>query len=306
MNHQPPPFFKRGPAPLALLTFYVALSVAVMVLDARFHATEFARQAISIVTYPMQRVVQAPVAASGGVGDYFTGVAGLQAENLRLRRAQLDSAPSWLRLKQLEAENNRLRRMLELRERQQAKGSVAQILYSARDAFSRRIVVDKGAREQIVAGQPVVDDLGVLGQVTRVYPLVSEVTLITDKDQAVPVQVVRNGLRSVLFGLGNGLLELRYIPANADVQNGDLLVTSGLDGIYLAGFPVAKVTKVERDTAYSFARITCVPVAGVENYNEVMILSPHDVATPRPPDAPGADQAGEPGGRGRKRASRKD
>ena len=126
----------------------------------------------------------------------------------------------------------------------------------------------------MVAGQPVIDDAGIVGQVTRVFPFVAEITLITDKEQAVPVQIVRTGLRSVVFGLGNGQLELRFLPANADVQNGDLLVTSGLDGIFLPGFPVAKVVHIERDTSYSFARIFCAPLAGVENFSEVMILDP--------------------------------
>ena len=121
-----------------------------------------------------------------------------------------------------------------------------------------------------------IDEEGVVGQVTRVFPFVSEITLITDKDQSIPVQIVRNGLRSVVFGLGDGQLELRFMPANADVQNDDLLVTSGLDGVFLAGLPVAKVVRVERDTSYSFARIYCEPLAGVENYNEVMILDANE------------------------------
>ena len=120
------------------------------------------------------------------------------------------------------------------------------------------------------------------------FPFASEITLITDKEQSIPVQIVRNGLRSVVFGLGNGQLELRFMPANADVQNGDLLVTSGLDGVFLAGLPVARVTHIERDTSYSFARIFCEPLAGVENYNEVMVLarrtpedSPEEALSPR-------------------------
>jgi len=186
-----------------------------------------------------------------------------------------------LRTRQLEVENDRLRKLLDVKGRQQANGRVTQILYAARDPFSRRVIVDKGQQDKIIAGQPVVDDAGVIGQVTRVFPFVSEVTLITDKDQAIPVQIVRNGLRSVVFGLGNGQLELRFMPANADVQKGDLLVTSGLDGIFLPGFPVAKVVQIERDTSYSFARIYCIPVAGVENFGEVMVLDPREtVALP--------------------------
>jgi rod shape-determining protein MreC len=274
MDYQPPPFFKRGPAPFALFFFYAALSVSLLVLDARFHALELLRQALSMVTHPLQQAAHAPVQIFSNAVEYFSSVANLQEENVRLQHAHLNGAETLLRTQQLEAENQRLRRLLGVKERQQANGQVAQILYAARDPFSRRIVVDKGQQEKIAAGQPVIDDFGIIGQVTRVFPFVSEVTLITDKDQAVPVQIVRNGLRSVVFGLGNGQLELRFMPANADVQNGDLLVTSGLDGIFLPGFPVAKVVHIERDTAYSFARIYCVPVAGVENFGEVMVLEP--------------------------------
>ena len=274
MDYQPPPFFKRGPAPLALLSLYAALSVSLLVVDVRFHTLEILRQAVSMFTHPLQQVAQAPAQIVGNAGSYFSSVARLQDENAQMKRAQLDSATTLLRSGQLEVENQRLRRLLGVKERQRATGQVTQILYTTRDPFSRRIVVDKGQQDKIIAGQPVVDDAGIVGQVTRVFPFVSEVTLITDKDQAVPVQIVRNGLRSVVFGLGDGQLELRFMPANADVQNGDLLVTSGLDGIFLPGFPVAKVVHIERDTSYSFARIYCVPVAGVENFGEVMVLDP--------------------------------
>lgn len=274
MDYQPPPFFKRGPAPLALLSFYAALSVSLLVIDARFHTLELLRQAVSMFTHPLQQVAQAPAQIVGNAGGYFLNISRLKDENALMKRAQLDATTTLLRTQHLEAENQRLRRMLGVKERQLASGQVTQILYAARDPFSRRIVVDKGQQDHIVAGLPVVDDAGIVGQVTRVFPFVSEVTLITDKDQAVPVQIVRNGLRSVVFGLGDGQLELRFMPANADVQNGDLLVTSGLDGIFLPGFPVAKVVHIERDTSYSFARIYCAPVAGVENFGEVMVLEP--------------------------------
>jgi len=274
MDYQPPPFFKRGPAPVALLSLYAALSIFLLIVDARFHTLELLRQALSMFTHPLQQAAHAPARIFSNTGSYFSSVDRLQEENARIKRLQLDGANTLLRTTQLEVENQRLRRLLGVKERQQASGQVTQILYAARDPFSRRIVVDKGQQDKIVAGQPVVDDAGIVGQVTRVFPFVSEVTLITDKDQAVPVQIVRNGLRSVVFGLGDGQLELRFMPANADVQNGDLLVTSGLDGIFLPGFPVAKVVHIERDTSYSFARIYCIPLAGVENFGEVMVLEP--------------------------------
>ncbi len=273
MNHQPPPFFKRGPAPLAMLSFYAAISMAMIFVDARFHTLELLRQGVSLLTHPLQRVAQAPMGIVQDAGLHLSSTTQLLEENSRLRREQLDNAARMLRSEQMESENERLRKLLDIRERRRVNGQVAQIVYTARDPFSRRIVVDKGQQDSVVAGQPVIDEAGIVGQVTRVFPFVAEITLITDKDQSIPVQIVRNGLRSVVFGLGNGQLELRFMPANADVQEGDLLVTSGLDGIFLPGFPVAKVVHIERETSYSFARIYCEPQAGVENYNEVMILN---------------------------------
>src|SRR5574343_305741 len=284
MDHAPPPFFKRGPAPLALLTFYIAVSVAIFVVDLRFKSLELLRQSIALVVDPVQRVAQTPGSLVDYANQYLQGLRSLQIENDELKHAKLNTAPNLQRLAQLEVENTRLRKLLEVKEREKANGQVAQIMYTARDPFSRKIIVDKGQQADITAGQPAIDEAGVVGQVTRVFPFSAEITLITDKDQVVPT-----GQRSVVFGLGNGQLELRYMPANADIQVGDLLVTSGLDGIYLPGFPVAKVVNIERDSAYSFARIFCVPIAGVENFGEVMILAPRQARPERPPE--GASRA---------------
>ena len=281
MNHQPPPFFKRGPAPLARLSFYATLSLALIFVDARFQTLEILRQGLSVFTHPIQQIAHIPVDLIDNGTAYLSSFTEIQEENSRLKRAQLDGAEALMRTRQLEAENERLRKLLDVKERQKASGRVAQILYAARDPFSRRVIVDKGQQDKITPGQPAIDHAGLIGQVTRIFPFVSEITLITDKDQAVPVQIVRNGLRSVAFGLGDGQLELRFMPANADIQEGDLLITSGLDGIFLPGLPVAKVVHIERDTSYSFARIYCKPIGGVENFGEVMILDPR-VATPLP------------------------
>ncbi len=282
IDQGPPSFFKRGPTPLAQLSFYVILSLALIVLDARFHYLDRVRQALSIAVHPLQEAVHVPVRSLSRSGNYVRNLEELQEENHRLKRERLADAPDLLRLKQLEEENARLRRLLAVKERERASGQVAQILYTVRDPFSRHIVVNKGMTDGIGAGQPVVDDTGIIGQVTRVYPFVSEITLITDKDQSLPVQIVRTGMRSVIFGLGDGRLEIRFLPLNADVQEGDLVVTSGLDGVFLPGFPVARVERVERDNAYSFARIVCAPLAGVENFNEVMILAPRKEIAPPP------------------------
>jgi rod shape-determining protein MreC len=148
------------------------------------------------------------------------------------------------------------------------------------------VVIDKGSQHGIAAGQAVVDDIGVIGQVTRVFPLTSEVLLLTDKDQAIPVAVQRNGLRAVLAGAGAGMMELRFLAANAEVQVGDILVTSGLDGVYLPGLPVAKVVKIDRDSSYSFARITCAPLAGVERHGLALVLGSRTELPPQPEDTP--------------------
>ena len=289
IDHAPPPFFKRGPAPLALLTFYIAISLALFIVDLRFRSLNLLRQSIALLVDPVQRVAQTPGSLVDYAAEYLQGLQALQQENRELKHAKLNTAPDLQRMLQLETENERLRKLLSVKEREKAGGQVAQILYTARDPFSRKVIVDKGQQSGIVAGQPAIDEAGVVGQVTRVYQFSAEITLITDKDQAVPVQIVRSGHRSVIFGLGNGQLELRYMPANADVQVGDILVTSGLDGVYLPGFPVAKVINIERDSAYSFARIFCVPVAGVENFGEIMVLDPRQPLPPAPAESASRD-----------------
>src|SRR5574343_830507 len=303
MDHAPPPFFKRGPAPLALLTFYIAVSLAIFVVDLRFKSLELLRQSVALIVDPVQRVAQTPGSLVDYAGQFLQGMGALQQENDELKHAKLTTAPDLQRLAQLEAENTRLRKLLDVKEREKASGQVAQIMYTARDPFARKVIVDKGQQAGIAAGLPAIDEAGVVGQVTRVFPFSSEITLITDKDQVVPVQVVRTGQRSVVFGLGNGQLELRYMPANADIQVDDILVTSGLDGLYLPGFPVAKVVNIERDSAYSFARIFCVPIAGVENFGEVMVLDPRQPLPPAPPAASGrpGSSGDQPGGRSKKK-----
>lgn len=277
VGHSPPPFFKRGPAPLARLFFFVSLSVVLLVADLRFHTLEWARLATAAALWPLQRVAYLPVDAGTDLGDYFSSLRSLKNENEQLRQQQLTTANQLLRQEHLDLENRRLRALLDMKERQPAEGRVAEILYAARDPFSRRIIVDKGSQQGVEAGQAVIDELGVLGQVTRSYPMTSEVTLLTDKDQAIPVQVRRSGLRAILAGAGAGAMELRFLATNADVQPGDILVTSGLDAVYLPGLPVARVVKIDRDNSFTFARIACEPLAGVERYGQVLILGKRTV-----------------------------
>ncbi len=283
MDHQPPPFFNRGPAPLVRLAFFVSLAVLLMVLDARFRYAENVRQVVALAAYPLQRIAMAPVDLFHGVANYFSSAAALREENAALKAKQLRAAPELLQLEALQEENNQLRRLLDAQERLPRKSVFAEIVYAARDPFSRKVVIDKGSQNGILPGQPVIDDVGVIGQVTRVYLLMSEVTLLSDKNQAIPLQVLRNGLRAVAYGgAEGGMLDLRFMAANADIKNGDTLVTSGIDGTYPPGLPVATVARIERDAAYAFARITLAPTAGTDRYRQVLVLS--NEAKPPPPD----------------------
>lgn len=284
VGHSPPPFFKRGPAPLAKLVFFVIVSLALLISDLNLRYLDAFRQGLSVLAYPLQMAAATPADFVRNASNYFSSLVRLQIENKELKSRQLQGAERLLRLDQLEQENRHLRALLEARERQPVKSVVAEIMYTAKDPFSRKVILDKGDQAGIAAGQAVVDESGVIGQITRVFPMQSELTLLTDKDQAIPVMIVRSGLRAVLFGSGNGLMELRYLAANADVQPGDKVVTSGLDGVFLAGLPVATVAKVERDQAQTFARIPCLPAAGVEQFSHVLVLGQRESLPPRPPE----------------------
>jgi rod shape-determining protein MreC len=285
VGHSPPPFFKRGPAPLAKLVFFVIVSLALLISDLNLRYLDAFRQGLSVLAYPLQMAAATPADFVRNASNYFSSLVRLQIENKELKSRQLQGAERLLRLEQMELENRHLRSLLDARERQPVKSVVAEIMYTAKDPFSRKVILDKGDQAGIAAGQAVVDESGVIGQITRVFPMQSELTLLTDKDQAIPVMIVRSGLRAVLFGSGDGLMELRYLAANADVQPGDKVVTSGLDGVFLAGLPVATVAKVERDQAQTFARIPCLPAAGVEQFSHVLVLGHRENLPPRPPEA---------------------
>ena len=274
MEYSPPPFFKRGPSLGTRLAFFSALSLVLLYADARFHYLEDLRRGVGVVLYPVQQLIDLPAELGERVGDFFVTQSALRRENERLRRENFINNGLLQSQQALIVENDNLRALLDLRPRVDPSAQVAEILYSARDPFVRQVVIDKGTRHGVKLGAPVIDALGVIGQVHRAYPWSAEVALISDREQAVPVQVVRNGLRAVVFGLGyDGVLEVRFLPVNADIETGDVLVTSGIDGIYPPGLPVAVVANIERNDAYPFARISCRPASGVGNHRQVMVLS---------------------------------
>jgi rod shape-determining protein MreC len=273
MERSPPPFFKQGPSARARLAFFSVLALALLVVDSRLKKLDDVRAGIATFLYPLQQAALVPRDMMRGGASYFVEQQRLLADNEALRAKQLASASAAQRLALLEAENAELRRLTGLQNQQFAQSLVTTVLYDTRDPFVRRLVLNKGTQQGVRAGMPVLDDVGIVGQVTRVFPFSSEMNLVTDKNQAVPVQVVRNGLRAITFGGQQpGSLDIRFLAANADIIEGDELVTSGIDGIYPAGLPVARVTKVERTGSGGFARITCQPLAGVDKHRHLLIL----------------------------------
>lgn len=277
LDSTPPPFFRQGPSALSKLIFFSALALLLMVADLRFHVTQPLRTVIATVLYPVQWVVLRPIIWGQGGSQYFESLNRSQAKEaaaqfqlgLQSQRAQ--------QVEQLTLENTRLRDLLEMRARINTPALAAQVLYDAADPYTRKVVIDKGAQDAVAAGAPVLDEAGVLGQVTRVYPLVSEVTLITDPNQAIPVLNARTGARGLAFGnatLRSGTLELRYLDANVDMAAGDLLTTSGVDGIYPPGLQVGRVLKMENRADSAFARITAEPIARLNGSLHVLVLQP--------------------------------
>jgi rod shape-determining protein MreC len=286
-------FFNRGPSPAVRLVFFSVLSLLLLFVDARYRYLESTRSALSVLVSPIQRLATVPGALWQQAGDFFITQStqhSLIAENDVLHQQHQNDVAQLLQLQAMQLENQQLRKLVELPIRNEFTTQLVEIIYAERDVFKRRVLVNKGAGADVRIGQVVMDDEGIVGQVTRVYPWLSEVTLITEKDHAVPVQVVRNGYRTILFGAGDtSQLSLRYMPVSADIQNDDVLVTSGIDGIYPPGIPVAKVVKIERDAAYPFARVTCLPVAGVDKHRHLLILS----SLPKLPDRPAEGAASD-------------
>jgi rod shape-determining protein MreC len=262
------------------------MSLALLVLDARFRYAEGLRSGLALVAYPLQRAATAPIDFLAAVGAYFSTQAQLVEDNAGLRARALALAQDAQRAAAAEAEVAQLRRLMGAGEKLPVKSTPAEVLYVSRDPYSHKIFINGGDQHGIAPGSPVVDESGLLGQVTRVHALLSEVTLITDQDQAIPVQVVRSGLRAIAFGAGpSGLLELRFMASNAEIQTGDDLVTSGIDGTYPAGLPVGKVVRIERDAELSFTRVVCKPTAGVDRGRYVLVLSDPTIRPPRPDNA---------------------
>lgn len=292
-----PPLFKQGASARARVLFFAFISVGLLAVDSRMHSLDTIRKAVGTALYPIQMLALMPRDGAAQAGDYFTSLSTLERDNKALRLQQVQSAQLLQQERLLAVENNQLRNLLGMQQKLGLKSVVGEILYDARDPFTRKVVLNRGTQQDVAPGQPVIDDLGIVGQITRVFPFTSEVTLLTDKDQAIPVQVLRNGLRSIAYGRGqSGALDLRFMAANADIKKDDILVTSGIDGVYPAGLAVATVTRVEIRSSDAFAHIVCAPIAGVDRHKQLLILltDPNVVARPPAESAPSkTDKSGK-------------
>ncbi|OYT98641.1 MAG: rod shape-determining protein MreC [Burkholderiales bacterium PBB1] len=286
IDRTPPPFFRQGLSALTKLALCSALAVFLMVADVRFKLTQPLRALLATALHPVQRALLAPVEGMESAFKYVAGLEAAIANESAARRALAGQALRVNQVEQLQAENVRLRALLDVRSGLQVRSQAAEVLYEATDPYSRKVVVDKGLAQGIAAGSPVISEAGVIGQVTRVYPLSSEVTLLTDKDAAVPVLNSRTQARSAAYGSTTGdALELRFMAGNADVQVGDVLQTSGVDGVYPPGLPVAKVVAIDRKVDSGFAKILLVPAALPDGVRHVLVLEPVGLQLPPRPES---------------------
>ena len=298
---EPPAFFHHGPSPFARLTVVGLVSIALLFVDTRYHYLEGIRVVAATILYPVQRLAQLPGELLSSAGSYFTSQRALADENAALKRQLVLRGEAAQALPAAQHENARMRALLDLRARHAEAATAVEVLYVSRDPFSQKLFVDKGADADVLAGEAVIDAEGVVGQVTRVFPYMAEITLVTDKDHAVPVKVERSGVRSVLYGAGAGRApELRFMAPSADIQVGDLLVTSGLDGTYPPGLGVARVATLERETGQIFARITCLPLAGFDRSLHLLVLGPAAALPPRP-EEPAEAEAAKKAGKGKRK-----
>lgn len=282
--------FARGKALGVRLAVFCLLSLLAMILDHQ-HRLEPARTVLGLVVYPLQMAVHAPLEAGHLVYENLRFRSSLISENRDLHHQLLMTQARLGRYQELEAENRRLRRLLDSSLKAGEQVLIAEVLAVEMDPFSRQILLNKGSRSRVYGGQPLVDAHGVMGQVTHVTPLSATALLITDPSHALPVQVNRNGLRSVAVGTGAAnTLELLYLPNNADVLVGDLVVTSGLGGRFPSGYPVGTVAGVDTDTGRPFAQVTVTPSAQLERNREVLLVWPAQVPLALEGERPGNEE----------------
>lgn len=267
------PLFVREMGLSVRFGLYALICLFLLALDARYSALTGVRAGLNAVLHPLQMVLAQPWNWVQNASGFFITHGELTAENLKLRQQQDRLRSNLQDHRSLSIENAQLRSLLALPTRPGVTPVVGEIMETVPDPFSRKVVINRGAAHGIEPGRPVVDAVGLVGQVTRVYPWTSEVTLLTDRDQGAPVQNMRNGLRLIVSGQGSDtLLEVRFLDMHADLKPGDQLYTSGIDGVYPAGIPVAEVVRTEPPRHTPFARALCKPLSGVGHYRHMAVL----------------------------------
>ena len=270
---QTPAFFVRGANAFSRMVFFCALSIIFMAVDARLNYLSHIRQGFIAALHPLEIIANAPTEWYRDINKYFSVHNELVQENYVLKQQAFEHKVMLQRLSTITAENTHLRSLLNGDIPIQPNAILGEISHMGRDPFTRIVVVNRGSQHTVKAGQAVVDSKGVIGQVTRVYPFTSEVTLITDKELSIPIQIERNQLRAIAFGEGNSTLHIPYLPTNVDIKIGDRLVTSGIDGVYPAGLAVATVSQILQSPESPFAKIVCTPVAEVTNHLQLLLLA---------------------------------
>ena len=294
LDRSPPALFKQGVTAFVKLTICAGLSFGLMGIDRHAGVGESIRAALATALYPVQFALRQPMVWAAGMADFLQQHGDAITENQRLERALLESSLEAQRTQYLTIENQRLEALLELRAIQSNHTIAARVVAETPDTYAARVVIDKGSVDGVLAGAAVIDTQGVFGQVTTVYPFSSEVTLITDPNHATPVMNARTGTRAVLFGAqksGPPLLEMRYVNANADVKANDVLLTSGIDGVYPPGLQVATVNELPDTLDANYSTLYCTPSARVAITREVLVIIP---SQPAAPTAAETDSGGKP------------
>jgi rod shape-determining protein MreC len=264
--------FARGLGPTARLLIWLMVGVFCVVVDSRYHALDGLRSGFSLLLRPVREVMLAPGDVASELGGFFTRHRLLQKERDALLAERAGLLVGVSEAKELGRENAELRALMQLQARPRQKVVHAALLYQGHDWFAQRITVDQGANAGVRSGLPVVDASGLVGQVSRVYFRSSEVIQVSSPEQLTPVFVERTGQRGLAAGIGQGRLELRYMPAQTDIRPGDRLLTSGIDRIYPDGIPVAEVSRVSRSQASPYLRVDCLPLAGIDRSRAVLVL----------------------------------
>ncbi len=248
-------------------------SIILMTADHRTHILDGVRSTVSILLYPLQTIASTPTDVGNWLGEQFTSHQTLIDENQQLRSENLLLKAQLQKFASLQAENIRLRSLLKSSRKLRDQMLIAETIAVDLDPYKRQIVINKGQQSGIYAGQPILDAYGIMGQIINPGIASSSAILITDPSHAIPVQVNRNGLRTVLYGTGAAnYLEILNLPNNADIEIGDLLITSGLGGRFPEGYPVATVVNIKRDPGQPFARIIAEASAHLEQSREVLLV----------------------------------